>query len=102
MGMVLLGGIQPAHPSIVRLEPKSGSPGEVITAHGVHLDSSKVQDLSLTDGKGHALVTILQQTGTFIRFRIPAMLAKGRYTVVIHPAGRYTASLEQPVSLLVH
>ena len=98
---VFLAGTGPARPSILRVEPDSGSPGEVITAYGVHLDSSKVEDLSLTGGKGHALVTIILQCETSIRFRIPAMLAKARYTIVIHPTGQYTASIEQPVTLTV-
>src|ERR1043165_4660458 len=96
---VFLGGVQPQHASIVRLEPECGHPGDVIIAHGVQLDSSKVRDLSLTSGKGHALVTILQQSESSIRFRIPAMLEQGRYTVVIHPAGRYPSSIEQAVIL---
>jgi len=99
---VFLAGTVSTRSSIVRLEPDSGSPGDVIIAYGVNLDSSRVEDLSLTDGNGHALVTIVQQSETSIRFRIPAMLTKGRYTLVIHPAGRYTTSIEQPVTLTVN
>jgi hypothetical protein len=71
-----------------------------VTAYGEHLGTSNVDDLSLTDGNGHALVTILEQTETSIRFRVPAMVTPGQYIVVIHPSNRYQG-IEQDVILTV-
>jgi hypothetical protein len=89
-------------PSIVRLEPDSGKPGDTITAYGRSLDSSTVENIYLTDGTVTALVNIIEQNVTSIRFRIPTMLERGRYTVVVRPAARYATALAQPVSLTVN
>ena len=76
-------------------------PGDTITAYGTSLDSSTVENLYLTDGTVTALVNIIEQNVMSIRFRIPTMLEKGRYTVVVRPAARYATALAQPVSLTV-
>ena len=89
-------------PSIVRLEPDSGKPGDTITAYGTSLDSSTVENIYLTDGTVTALVNIIEQNVTSLRFRIPTMLEKGRYTVVISPARVWhAASTAKSTRLLV-
>jgi len=86
---------------IIRLAPDTAKPGDIVIAYGQGLGTSRIADLSLTEGRGHALVTILEQTETSIRFRVPAMLTAGRYILVIHPANRYRDGIEQPVTLTV-
>jgi hypothetical protein len=88
-------------PAIVKLEPDSGKPGDMITAYGTSLDSSTVEYVYLTDGTIIALVHIFEQGATSIRFKIPAMLESGCYTVVIRPTGGYARAIPQPVSLTV-
>jgi hypothetical protein len=90
----------PVSPKVTRLEPDTAKPGDVVTAYGQSIGTAYVDDLSLTDGTGHALVTILEQTETVIRFRVPAMLTPGRYILVIH-LSRYRESIEQAVTLTV-
>jgi len=88
-------------PRISALEPDGGRPGDVITAHGHSLDRSRVEDLSLTAQERYLLVHILDQEETLIRFRIPASATPGRWTIVIHPVGKYSSGLQQPVTLTV-
>lgn len=88
-------------PLIVSLAPDSGKPGDIIAAYGTSLDSSQVEDLDLTDGTITALVNIVEQNMTKIRFRIPSMLKSGRYTVIVRPPGRYARAIEEPVILIV-
>jgi hypothetical protein len=90
-----------ARSRIIRLEPDTGRPGDVITAFGEQLDRPRVEDICLTDGERTALVTIIQQNDVSIRFRIPAKLASGRYKVVLVIAGRYYHGIEQQVILTV-
>ena len=99
-GVSLIDPRQAASPRIVRVEPVTAKPGDVVIAYGDSLGTAHVDDLSLTDGSGHALVTILEQTETAIRFRVPAMLETGRYILVIH-VSRYRATIEQDVTLTV-
>src|SRR5262245_37709845 len=68
---------------ILRLDPDTGRPGDIIVAYGEQLDQSRVEELLLTNRNCTALVTIIQQNEVSIRFRIPAHLPAGRYTVVI-------------------
>jgi hypothetical protein len=91
----------PVGSRILRLDPDSGKPGDIISAYGEQLDQSKVEALLLSDTKCAALVTIVQQNQVMIRFRIPAQLPGGRYRLVIQPAGRYAHGIEQQVTLLV-
>lgn len=86
---------------VIRLEPDTGRPGDVITAFGGQLDRTRVEELYLTDGECTALVTIVQQNEVSIQFRIPAKLASGRYRVVLLPPGRYSPGVEQQVILTV-
>ncbi len=90
-----------ARSQVIRLEPDTGRPGDIITAFGEHLDRARVEELFLTDGERTALVTIVQQNEVSIRFRIPSRLASGRYRVVLQPVGRYTRGVEQQVVLTV-
>jgi hypothetical protein len=105
--MLALGGIRVFHEPItsgrsrvLRLDPEAGSPGDLVTAYGEGLDRSRVADLLLTNGERTALVNIVQQNEVSIRFRIPRMLAKGRYTLILC-FGSCRQSVEQPVTLIV-
>ncbi len=86
---------------ILRLDPDAARPGEIISAYGEQLDESKVEALFLSDGECTAIVTILQQNQVMIRFRIPAMMPSGKYTLLLRPAGRYSRNIEQQVILRV-
>src|SRR5262245_40075425 len=91
----------PVGSRILRLDPDSGRPGDIISAYGEQLDESKVEALFLSDGECTALVSIAQQNQEMIRFRIPAMLPSGRYRRVIQPVGRHSHGIEQQVTLRV-
>jgi hypothetical protein len=99
-GISIIDSRLPVSSRVIRLEPESAKPGHVVTAYGQCLGTAYVDDLSLSDGSGHALVTILEQTETAIRFRVPSMLTPGRYTLTIH-VSRYRKSIEQAVTLTV-
>jgi hypothetical protein len=88
-------------PRILRLEPDSGRPGEIITARGQGLDRSRVEDLSLTSGDRYLLVHIIGQSDSSIVFRIPASATPGAYRILIHPVSRSMRALEQEVKLMV-
>lgn len=100
-GIFLANAGGPAVSRVTRLEPDSGSPEDIVTAYGERLDSSRVGDVSLSGGNVQALVRIIQQEETLIRFRIPTMLTPGTYIVVIHPVGKYGDGVRQRVSLTV-
>ena len=101
LASILLAGAASVRSTISRLDPNYGRPDDLITAYGEHLGANNVADLSLTDERCYALVNITEQSETTIRFRIPSMLEKGDYKVLIHPVGRYTTSIEQRVTLTV-
>jgi hypothetical protein len=88
---------RPLPPYIERLDPDTGRPGDLITAYGRSLDRRHVEDLCLTDSQRYLLVRIVEQSETFIRFRIPPQTRPGRYAVLICPGGE----LDQSVTLTV-
>ena len=68
-----------AVPLMRRAEPAIVKAGEAVTVYGQALDRSKVADVMLTTEGLQIEVEVLEQTESFIRFRVPAEVNTGRY-----------------------
>ncbi len=87
-------------PMMRRVEPAVVKAGEVATVFGESLDKSKVADLMLTTVSKQVSVEILEQTESFIKFRVPANLEPGKYNPAVLMV-REPMLLVQPVILTV-
>ena len=83
------------------VEPDSGKAGDVIGVTGEQIDATKVDELYLTDGKTDIKVQIVSQDATTIKFKIPAKVKAGRYSLMLKTKGADPKLLEQPVKFTV-
>jgi hypothetical protein len=90
----------PTTPFIRTATPDSGMPGDVVLVEGQALDKKHVAQLFLTDGKADVKLEILEQSESSIRFKLPAKVAPGRYSLMVLTADdpKY---IEQPVYFTV-
>ena len=89
-----------AVPLMRRAEPAVVKAGEPVTIYGQALDRSKVSDVMLTTASKQVPVEVLEQTESFIRFRVPADLEPGRYNPAVLMV-KEPMVLVQPVILKV-
>ena len=83
------------------VDPDSGKIGDVVGAAGESIDATKVDELYLTDGKNDFKVQIMEQTDTLIKFKVPAKIKAGRYSLMLKTKGADAKLLEQPVKFTV-
>ncbi len=86
---------------ITAVDPGSGKIGDVVGAAGESMDKTKVDELYLTDGTNDFKVEIVEQTDSAIKFKVPAKIKPGRYSLMIKTKGPDVKLLEQPVRFTV-
>jgi nitrous oxidase accessory protein NosD len=89
-------------PRMLSVDPLSGKAGDVIAVTGENLDKTNVDKVYLTDGKNDVQVEVTEQTGTTIKFKIPAKAATGeRLAIMILTAGKDAKYIEEPVRVMI-
>lgn len=88
-------------PRLASVEPGECKAGAEVTATGENLDKAAVAEIYLTDGKNDIKMTIMQQTGTNIKFKLPADAKAGRFSLMLLTAGADPKLIEQPVKVTV-
>lgn len=94
---------QSAAPRMTSVDPPNGKIGDVVTVTGENLTKDSVAKVYLTDGgdgKGDIQVTILEQTATSIKFKIPAK-ATGRMALMVLTTTKPAQLVEQPVKIAI-
>lgn len=91
---------QPMSPSAATAEPANGKSGDVITITGTNLGKDLVAKVYLTDDKNDLLAEVTEQTGTTIKFKIPAK-ATGRLSIMFLTAEKEPKLIVQPVKVTV-
>ena len=93
---------QAVMPRLTAVEPASAKAGDQMTVSGENLDKPNVAELRLTDGKTDIKLTVIEQTATAIKFRIPANCKPGRYALLtVTKRGQRDLEIEQPVKATV-
>jgi len=87
-------------PKVTSVEPDTGKGGDAVSAKGENLDKSSIGELYLTDGKNDTKVAIQEQSGTEIKFTVPASIKAGRYHLMVLTANK-ASMIEQPVVFTV-
>jgi len=93
---------RPGEPQITAIEPPTGAPGEIVTALGRDLGTSRVSQIYLVSADTRWNVQIVSQSRAAIRFRIPAEVRRGRLTLAVKTVDMRERWIEQPTSVLVH
>jgi len=88
-------------PRMTTVEPGNGKTGDVITVAGENLQKDQVAKVYLTDGKNDVVVEVTEQAPTSIKFKVPAKVTPGRFSLMILTAGKEPKLIEQPVKLTV-
>ena len=88
-------------PSMRSVEPASGKAGDLLTIEGENLGNDKVAALYLTDGKTDIKATIVEQTATSIKFRIPPEAKPGRLALMVLTTDNPPRLIEEPVKITV-
>ena len=88
-------------PRMKSVEPGNGKVGDELTVSGENLDRKFVKELYLTDGTTDVRVEIVQQTAEAIKFKIPAKVKAGRYSLMVLTADAAPKLIEQPVKCTV-
>jgi nitrous oxidase accessory protein NosD len=91
---------QQAMPRMTSVEPQNGKAGDVVVVSGENLEKATVSKVYLTDGKNDLEVSITEQSGSAIKFKIPAK-ATGRLALMVLTSGKEAKLIEQPVKVQV-
>jgi len=83
-----------------QIAPEAAMPGETVLVTGYGLDAANVRQVYLIYGKTEYRVSILEQTNTALRFRVPADAPVGPMRLAAMLTGR-AELMEQPVELMV-
>ncbi len=83
-------------PQADSLEPKNGKAGSVLRVVGKSLAKPGVDEVYLTDHRFDLKVKVLEQTDTYISFRIPPFVKPGRLQLLFLTGGNNPLFLEQP------
>ena len=88
-------------PRMTSVEPANGKAGDVLNVAGENLDKANVKRLYLTDGKNDFPVEMTEQEAVFIKFKIPAKVKPGRFSLMVLTTGKQPKLIEQPVKVTV-
>ena len=88
-------------PTMRELIPKTASIGSVVLVSGEYLDRMHVAEVYLTRANVDTKVQITAQSQKELKFRVPADIEPGSYSVAVLMAGKTPMLLDQPVTLMV-
>lgn len=72
-----------------------------MTVSGENLDKKNVAEIYLTDGKEDVKLPVVEQTAATIKFKLPANVKAGRFSLMLLTAGADPKLIEQPVKVTV-
>ena len=84
---------------IESVDPGTAKVGDTVGAVGEAIGKANVVELYLTDGTNDIKVAILEQSDKLIKFKVPANVKPGRYSLMIKTSGNTPKLLEQPVKV---
>ncbi len=88
-------------PQMNTLSTKTAKPGDLFTINGVGLNSSKIDEIYLTDHKFDMKVKVIEQKETSLTLRVPPFAKPGRMQVLVLTKGDDPKLLEQPLYILI-
>ncbi|MGH9722972.1 MAG: IPT/TIG domain-containing protein [Bryobacteraceae bacterium] len=98
---ILILQAQQSMPRMTSVEPPNGKAGTELTVTGENLTKPPVEKIYLTDGKNDIEVKTTEQAATTVKFKIPANVKPGRFSLMILTSGKDPRLIEQPVKVTV-
>jgi len=86
-------------PLMRAVTPETAKAGDAVTVTGEYLDKTRISAVYLTDGKSEIKLTILEQTETTVKVKIPDSVKPARLRLMVLTTGAEPQYLEQPVTL---
>lgn len=86
-------------PRCSAIDPETAKSGDTVNVTCANADKSAVAEVYLTDGSADTKVSVMEQSGSAIKFQVPRVKA-GRYHLVFLTANK-SSMIEQPVVLTV-
>jgi len=99
--LLLICGLSLQAQQLKEVRPDRGKAGSVLLVRGSDLSKEKVDSVYLSDQTLDMMVKVLNQTDSFIEFRIPPSVKPGRLQLVIKTTGKESRILEQPFYIRV-
>jgi len=84
-------------PVMHKVQPDSAKIGSVLRVQGDFLGKAKVDEVYLTDHTFDMKVKVLDQSDSYIEFRVPPFVKPGRLQLLVKTTGKEPLLLEQPV-----
>jgi IPT/TIG domain len=107
-GVLLLGATKDSKdqgwkptPLMRTVTPDTAKIGDQITVVGEYLDKARVSEIYLTDGKNEIKMTIVEQSETTVKVKVPDNVKPGRMRLMVLTTGPEPQFLEQPVSISI-
>ena len=94
-------GQESAIPRLNSVEPANGKVGDILTVTGSNLGKEAIAVLYLTNGKDDTKTDMTEQAAESIKFKIPASMKAGRYSLMVLTRGENARLIEQPVKVTV-
>ena len=94
-------GQESAIPRLNSVEPANGKVGDLLTITGSNLGKEAIAVLYLTNGKDDTKTDMTEQAAESIKFKIPASMKAGRYSLMVLTRGENARLIEQPVKVTV-
>ena len=92
---------QAGMPMMRSIEPPSGKAGDVLVVEGENLGQENVAALYLTDGTTDIKVPMIEQTATFIKFKIPSEAKPWRFALMVLTKDKTPRLIEEPIRITV-
>jgi len=92
---------QAGFPRMTKCDPGFAVAGEVVSITGENLGKANVAELYLTDGRNDIKVPIAEQTGTMIKFKVPANVKPRRLSLMVLTGGADPKLIEQPLKITI-
>lgn len=101
LAALVLTARDPSPTPVMRVaEPETAKVGDIVTVTGIHLDKELVAEVYLTDRTDDIKVTILEQSSTAIKFKVPSV-KPGRYWLKVLVKEDEPLLIEEPCRLTV-
>lgn len=86
---------------MTKCDPSFALAGEEVSVSGENLGKANVAELYLTDGRNDIKVPVTEQTGSLIKFKVPANVKPRRLSLMVLTGGSDPKLIEQPLKITI-
>ena len=83
------------------VDPTTAQTGQEATANGSSLDKAQVASVYLSQGDLMIKLTVISQSETEIKFKVPETAKPGRYGITVLTTGKEPRYIDEPLFITV-